>query len=120
MFGLEMNFWELMFWLLVIHALADFPLQSEWMVMSKVRGSKHPDSSSRRPDLIWIHVLSSHAMVHGGGVALITQNIWLGFAEFVAHWIIDFLKGEGVYGFHTDQFLHITCKVAWACIFLYS
>ncbi len=119
MFGLEMNFWELLFWLLVVHAVADFPFQSEWMVTSKVRGSKHPESSSSRPDLIWIHVLSSHALVHAGGVALVTQNIWFGLAEFVAHWITDFLKGEGVFGFHTDQCLHIFYKILWAALIIY-
>lgn len=116
MFGFEMNFWELMFWLLVVHSIADFPLQSEWMVLSKVRGSKHPESTSSHPDLIWLHVLSSHAAVHAGAVALVTQNIWYGVAEFVAHWIIDFLKGEGYFGFHTDQFLHIACKLLWAIL----
>ncbi len=109
-----MDFWPLLFWLLVAHALCDYPLQSEWMVRSKVRRAVQPSSSSRRPDLIWIHVLSAHAFIHGGAVAFVTQNLGLGLAETAAHWVIDYGKGERWYGFHTDQFLHILCKMAWA------
>lgn len=108
----------LVFWLLIGHAVCDYPLQTEWMVRSKVRRAVQPSSSSRRPDLIWIHVLSGHALIHGGAVALITGSIWLGLAETVAHWLIDFGKGERWYGFHTDQLLHIGCKFAWAGIVL--
>ncbi len=110
-----MQSWPLLvFWLLVGHSVCDYPLQTEWMVRSKVRRAVQPSSSSRRPDLIWLHVLSSHALIHGGAVALITQNMGLGLAETAAHWVIDFGKGERWYGFHTDQFLHLGCKLLWA------
>ncbi|MCI0354597.1 MAG: NAD(P)H-dependent oxidoreductase, partial [Acidobacteria bacterium] len=59
-------------------------------------------------------VLSAHAFIHGGAVAFVTQNLGLGLAETAAHWVIDYGKGERWYGFHTDQFLHILCKMAWA------
>ncbi|MDX1495926.1 MAG: DUF3307 domain-containing protein [Salinisphaeraceae bacterium] len=110
----ELAFWPMLFFLLVWHSLADFPLQGDWMVHSKVRSARQPSSSSARPDLIWVHVLTAHCMVHGGGVALITGSIWLGIAEIVAHWLTDFAKGEGLYGFHTDQALHIGAKFLWA------
>jgi hypothetical protein len=104
--------------MLVGHSLADYPLQSEWMVHAKNRHNKQPSSSSKRPDLIWIHVLTAHAFIHGGMVALFTQNLWLGLAEVIAHWFIDFGKSEDWYGFHTDQMLHISCKVVWAICWL--
>lgn len=114
----QLGFWGVLFWLMVGHSAADYPLQSEWMVHAKNRHNIQPSNSSKRPDLIWLHVLSAHAAVHAGLVALITQNLWLGLAEFVLHWFIDFGKSEHWYGFHTDQFLHISCKLVWALVWL--
>lgn len=107
------NLWEVFFWLMVGHAIADFALQSDWMVTFKSRHNKVPPEYSNRPDLVWVHVLTSHALLHGGAVALATGNVWLGVAETVAHWIIDFGKCENWFGFHTDQVLHIACKFVW-------
>ncbi|MGH8455076.1 MAG: DUF3307 domain-containing protein [Nevskiales bacterium] len=115
----QLGFWGVLFWLMVGHSLADYPLQSEWMVHAKNRHNIQPSTSSKRPDLIWLHVLSAHAAIHGGFVALITQNLWLGLAEFWAHYIIDYGKSEHWYGFHTDQFLHIACKLVWVMVWLY-
>jgi hypothetical protein len=55
----------------------------------------------------------AHALIHGMFVALVTTNIWLGLAEFVIHFAIDFFKCEGAYGFNWDQGLHVICKLAW-------
>lgn len=110
----ELGFFGLLFWLMVGHAICDFPLQTEWMVKSKVSTTRQPRSTSARPDLIWLHVLSGHAMIHAGAVAFITGSITLGLAEFVAHWLTDFGKGKRWYGFHTDQLLHVAAKLAWA------
>lgn len=114
----EMGFFEVMFWLLLGHALGDFALQSDWMVRSKSPSAVQPSSSSKRPGLIWIHVLSAHALIHGGAVALITGSVWLGLAEFVAHWWIDYGKSNRLYGFHTDQFLHLGFKLLWAVYYV--
>ena len=110
----ELGFLGILFWLLVVHAICDFPLQTEWMVKSKAPSARQPRSSSSNPGLIWVHVLSSHAMIHAGGVALVTGSIMLGMAEFIAHWLTDFGKGKQLYGFHTDQLIHVACKFAWA------
>lgn len=105
---------ELLFLLLAGHAMGDFGLQTDWIAVFKSRHATPPDgTASKRPDLIWIHVLNAHCLIHGGLVALITGHWWLGLAEFIAHWIIDFGKGEKWFGFHTDQFLHIACKLLW-------
>jgi hypothetical protein len=34
----------------------------------------------------------------------------------VAHWFIDDAKCRGKFGYHTDQILHVVCKVAWAAL----
>lgn len=105
------------FWLLVGHAVGDFALQTEWMARSKNATRRRTKGSERR-DLIWVHVLSAHALVHGGAVALATGMIWLGIAETIAHWTIDYGKSQQMYNFHTDQFLHLGCKLVWVLCWL--
>ncbi len=109
---------EILFWLLVGHAVADFALQSDWMARYKCRHNKEAAVLSSRPELIWIHVLTAHSLIHGGAVMLVTGSIWFGLAETVAHWGIDFAKGEEWIGFHTDQMLHIGCKILWFLLIL--
>lgn len=104
---------EIAFWLLVGHAVADFGLQSDWMAQYKSRHNKDAHVLSARPGLIWIHVLGAHSMMHAGAVALATGSLLLGVLEFVAHFAIDYAKSEGKFGFHTDQLLHLGCKVLW-------
>ncbi len=104
---------ELLFWLLVGHAAGDFSLQTDWMAVYKNRHNTDANIISKRPHLIWIHVLTAHSMIHGGLVALITGSLVFGIAEAVLHWLIDFGKSEEWYGFHTDQFLHLSCKFLW-------
>lgn len=98
---------------MVGHAVCDFALQSDWMVQFKSRHNNVPADYSQLPDWVWIHVLGSHCMLHGGAVALATGNVLLGVAETVAHFLIDFGKSEHWFGFHTDQALHIACKFVW-------
>jgi len=105
------------FAMLVGHALGDFALQTEWMVRSK-NPRRRARATSERRDLIWIHVLTAHALIHGGAVALATGVAWLGIAETIAHWVIDYGKSNRYYGFHVDQFLHLGCKVLWAACWL--
>lgn len=104
---------EVAFWLLVGHAMGDFGLQSDWMARFKSRHNADSRIPSKRPDLIWIHVLGSHCMIHGGAVALATGSVTLGIMEMVAHFTIDYGKSEGWYGFHADQCLHLACKGLW-------
>ena len=104
---------EILFWMLVGHAVCDFGLQSDWMARHKNRHIRETNIHSKNPELIWIEVLSSHAMMHAGAVALATGSILLGVLEFVTHWCIDFCKNEDWFGFHTDQGLHIASKFVW-------
>lgn len=104
---------DTLFWLLVGHAVADYPLQGDFLA----RGKNH-----RAPlvDIPWYQCLAWHALMHAGAVALITQSIAIGLCEFVAHVAIDYAKCDGKTSFNTDQALHVACKIAWAFMVLYA
>ena len=99
----------LFFWLLVSHAIADYPLQGDFLA----RGKNH---KAPIPGIPWYQCLFWHAVIHGGAVALITQSIPLGCAEFVIHIITDYAKCDGRLTFNEDQAIHVACKVLWAAI----
>ena len=64
----------------------------------------------------WTYWLAGHAGTHALVVALLTNNIWLGVAEFALHYIIDTCKCKGYFNLAFDQFLHVACKAAWVII----
>ncbi|WP_321795974.1 DUF3307 domain-containing protein [Burkholderia sp. BCC1988] len=70
------------FALLVGHALADYPLQGDFLARAKNRFA--PVTS-----VPWYQALAAHALIHMGIVWLMT-GIWrLGAPEFIAHAVID-------------------------------
>lgn len=102
-----MMLFEQAFWLITLHFVADFHLQSDFIARNKVQGSS----------IVWPWVLTAHSALHGAVVGYIL-NPFLGLAEFVAHWIIDHSKGLGWLGrnqmsFVIDQVLHIGLKLVW-------
>lgn len=103
--------WVFLFWLLVGHALADYPLQGEYLALGKARSNKGTPP--------WQIALSVHALIHAGMVALVTGSVGLGMVEFVFHSLIDFAKCEKWFGldekraYWVDQGLHVACKVAY-------
>jgi hypothetical protein len=97
------TFW----WLLVGHALCDYPLQNDFLA----KGKNH---RSPLPGIPWYQCLFGHCVIHGGAVALVTGSVFLGVAETLVHGIIDHCKCEGRFGFNFDQVLHIWFKVLWA------
>lgn len=104
----------LFFAFLIGHAMADFPLQGDFVSRFKNRHWPKPeDPKLDIPDSVWLYCLTSHSLIHGGFVWAITANPALGAIEVVTHWLIDFMKGEGVTNFHSDQILHILCKLAY-------
>ena len=109
---------EILFWLLFGHALADFSLQSDTMAKGKNRHRKTDPPPGAKYQPMWFYWLTSHALIHGGIVGIITHIWWLGLLEAICHWGIDFFKCENKYGIHTDQGLHILCKIIWATIFI--
>lgn len=106
-----MNGPELFLALMVWHALADYPMQGDFLAKAKNR-------TAPIPGVPWQQALSAHALIHAGGVAFLTGNVFLGAAEYIAHSVIDDAKCRGVIGFNTDQALHAACKVLWVVIWL--
>jgi hypothetical protein len=106
----------LVFYLVCAHFLFDFVLQGETIAVNKNRHSK-TDLQKHVP---WQYWAVAHAFVHGGAVCWITNNVWLGIAEVVAHFTIDFFKCERKYDIHVDQMLHMWSKIAWAVIAMWS
>lgn len=104
---------RILFLLLCGHAVADFALQTEWVALNKERPKASGDDSARRTPMVWPYVLTAHSLHHGLIVFLITQKLSLGLAETIVHAMSDFGKGEGRYGFHIDQWIHISSKFVW-------
>ena len=93
-----------LFWLLVAHALCDFPLQNDYLARAKSKWGGHAE---------WPWALAAHALIQGGGVALVTGSVLLGIAEAAVHAAIDHVKCAGRISYSDDQLLHVACKVAW-------
>ncbi|KKN68487.1 hypothetical protein LCGC14_0451230 [marine sediment metagenome] len=101
-------------WMMVGHALADFPLQPRDMTVGKNR-HRVPDNIPPGQTLatVWPYWMTAHALTHGGAVALATGSVALGMAETVIHWMTDFAKCENWTTVHQDQAIHMICKVGW-------
>ena len=95
-----------------MHALADFPLQGDYIAKQKSR--RHADNNS-----VWIIALTAHCIIHAGGVWLVSGSLAFGCVEFVLHALIDIGKGEEKFGLVTDQLLHLICKLAYALTISY-
>lgn len=108
------------------HIIADFLLQNDVMAKRKnrhrvVSSDEIPYGSGYRlrPYNCWFHYLSAHSLIHAGVVWYITGNVMFGYAEYISHLIIDFLKCEDCLSPHTDQALHVLCKIAYVAAFYY-
>lgn len=104
-----MTFATILCLLIVGHALADYPLQGDFLSRAKNR-------TAPLAGVPWWQALTAHAVIHAGTVGIITGSVGLGLAEGVVHWLTDDLKCRGRISFNTDQAIHIGCKVAWAAI----
>lgn len=98
---------ELLFLLAVGHALADYPLQGDFLARAK---------EGRVPGVSPAVALFMHSLIHGGLVAYVVGIWWIGVLELVAHYLIDTAKLCGSISFRTDQTLHLACKLVWAVI----
>ncbi len=102
-------------WLVIGHAIADYPLQGDWL--SK---AKNQTLTPVPGEEIWQGALLSHAAIHAGAVQLATGSWSLAGFEFGAHVLIDHTKCAGRLSYNADQALHIGCKLVWfglLCIF---
>jgi hypothetical protein len=97
------------FWLLVGHAVADYPLQGDFLAKAK-------NMTAPITGVPWWIAMSAHCLIHSGAVMLVTHQIPLAIAEFGLHFCIDVLKCRGETNFELDQLMHVLCKVIWAVI----
>lgn len=112
---------ELIFRMLIAHAVADFALQSTDMAKGKNRNRKPeniPPGQKYTP--CWPYWMASHSLIHGGAIYIATGSLTCGIIETVAHAAIDFAKCENWTGPHIDQFLHLLCKAAYIPIIIYG
>ncbi len=112
---------DLLFKMIVGHAIADFWAQTDALAAMK---NRHNDPSKfspkgQKPQLIWPYALTAHALIHGAMVWYITGSFGLFLAETLAHWVIDFGKCDNKFGIHVDQALHLLCKVIWCVVYFY-
>ena len=99
--------------LLAGHALADYPLQGDFLARAKNR-------LAPIPGVPWWQALGAHAILHGALVAIVTGIAWLFVAEAVIHALTDDAKCRGRLTFNQDQAIHLTCKVAWFSVWCLS
>lgn len=105
-----------LFLLIAFHAICDFALQSETMAINK-NLMAHTELQLKVP---WYYWLSAHALTHGAAVAIITQSVWLGIIEVIAHFCIDCLKCCNQISMKFDQFLHIMLKLLYVLVLFVS
>lgn len=100
--------------LLAAHAVADYPLQGDWLSKAKNHMSEPVPGN-----MIWPLALLAHASIHGAFVGVLTGSLFLGLLEFVLHTVIDYMKCDGRISYNEDQVLHYFCKVAICafCVF---
>lgn len=103
--------WQPFVLMLAGHAVADYPLQGDWL--SKAKNHKLDLVPG---EVIWPMALMSHSAIHGGFVYLVTGSFLLAGLEFVAHSVIDYLKCDGKLSYNEDQALHLACKGVWALL----
>lgn len=109
-----------LFALAIGHAVADFPLQGEFLATCKNRRYLIRLKDPNRPPSMWIACMAAHCLIHAGAVWLITGSAVLAAIELVVHWILDTAKCEGKTGFNFDQTMHIVCKALYALAGLFG
>jgi hypothetical protein len=102
------NFLMMALLLLGAHWLCDYALQGQFLSDAKQSGPSR------------IYHLIAHSGIQAAGVAVVTGNIGLGLAEWLAHTFIDEAKVRGTTTFAQDQALHIACKIVWLAYLILS
>ena len=100
---------QTLFLLLAGHALADYPLQGDFIARGK-------NFRSPIAGIDWWVVMLAHSLIHGGAVVVVTGNVWMGVVETVLHFLIDHAKCRNYFGFKTDQALHVVCKIGYFAV----
>jgi len=106
---IQESFAALFLLMLFGHALADYPLQGDFLARAKSRVAP-------LAGIPWQQALFWHSVIHGGFVGIVTGFWWLGVVEAAAHAVTDDLKCRGKITFNVDQGIHVACKALWAII----
>ncbi len=104
------------FALCIGHALADFPLQGEYLATAKNRHLLARLQDPARPVSIWVSCMLAHCLIQAGFVWIITGSSLFALVELILHWIIDVAKCGGRTSFNQDQMLHLLCKVGYVLV----
>ncbi|CDN96072.1 DUF3307 domain-containing protein [Rhizobium oryzihabitans] len=104
-----MHILEMLVYMIAAHFLLDYALQGDWM--SKAKNATLDLVPGER---IWPLALFGHALIHATAVQIITGNWWLFPVELIVHFITDYRKCRGDFGYNFDQAVHIGCKVLYA------
>jgi hypothetical protein len=102
-------FCTVLFYLMVGHAVADYPLQGEFLARAKNRNTEVGK-------IHWPYALTAHGLIHGGAVAWVTGSVGLGICETMIHFLTDFWKCEGKLTLKQDQAIHVGCKLFYAAL----
>lgn len=113
-----MDLATMFFWLVVAHAICDYPLQGDFLAKAKA------DGCAGAP---WWLFLWTHAAIQAGGTAAAMMlarqadgvAVAFGVAEFVLHGIIDTVKVRTRNSLASDQAAHIACKAVYVAIVMY-
>lgn len=97
---------ELFILLVLGHLVADYVFQTDSIALGK-----NNTLDPAKFGVNWYYWMASHAATHSLIVYVLTMNIWACLFELVSHFAIDYFKCNKKYGLHTDQLLHIVCKL---------
>jgi len=101
---------EIIFWLLVAHFIADYPLQTPEMGKYKNKKNNPTPPNGAKSVPVWFAYLTSHAFVHAGLSALIVGPIF-GAMIGLIHGIQDYMKCKIQYSPNLDQIIHISILI---------
>jgi hypothetical protein len=103
---------QILFWLVTGHFVMDYALQGNTMALQKspVPGARDEVLNKAVP---WPYWMTAHALMHGAVVLVVTGSFTLGLLETAIHGGTDLAKCCRKIGIHTDQAIHLACKVAW-------
>lgn len=91
---------EVLFLLLISHAVCDYALQSDFIAQAK---NRHTAIGKQ----MWQFVLPAHGLIHAGGVYVVTNSIGASVFQLITHVIIDYMKCDDRISFNVDQLMHI-------------
>lgn len=102
---------ETLVYMVAAHFLLDYALQGDWM--SK---AKNPTLELVPGEEIWPMALFGHSILHATAVQIIAGSWALFVAELIIHAVTDYAKCRNLFGYNTDQLIHVGCKIAYALI----